>query len=50
MTIKQLKEIINTLNDDTPILISTDDVYEAETAIVEYHSDGRQHLIFSNAE
>lgn len=48
MTIKQLKEIISNLPDETPVLISTEDVYDAETIMVEHHSDGRQHLILSN--
>ena len=50
MTIKELKLIIAHLDDETPILLSTEDIYEAETVIVEYHSDGRTHLILSHAE
>ncbi len=50
MTIKQLKEIISNLPDETPVLISTEDIYNTETITVEYHSDGRQHLILSNVE
>jgi hypothetical protein len=50
MTIKQLKEIISYLPDETPVLISTEDVYDAETISIEYHSDGRQYLILSNVE
>lgn len=50
MTIKQLKEIINNLPDETPVLIFTDDIYNAETIAVEYHTDGRQHLVLSNLE
>lgn len=50
MTIKQLKEIISNLPDETPIIISTEDIYNVETINVEYHSDGRQHLILSNVE
>ncbi len=50
MTIKQLKEIIANLPDETPVLISTEDVYNAETITIEYHSDGRQHFIISNEE
>lgn len=50
MTISQLKQLIQTLPDDTPIILSTDDVYETETAMVEYHSDGRVHLVLSNLE
>ena len=50
MTIKDLKEIISNLPDEMPILISTEDVYDAETVMVEYHSDGRLYLILSNME
>lgn len=50
MTVKDLKEIINNLPDETPVLISTEDIYDAETVMVEYHSDGRIHLILSNVE
>jgi hypothetical protein len=50
MKIKELKEIISNLPDDTLILLSTEDTYDLETAIIEYHSDGRLHLVLSNME
>ena len=50
MKIKELKEIISNLPDDTLILLSTEDTYDLETAIIEYHSDGRIHLVLSNLE
>lgn len=50
MTIKELKEIISSLPNDTLILLSTEDTYDLETAIIEYHSDGRVHLLLSNME
>ena len=50
MTIKQLKEIINNLPDETPVLIDADNVYDLNTVNVEYHSDGRQYLILSVLE
>lgn len=50
MTISQLKQLIENLPDDTPIILSTDDVYETETAMIEYHSDGRVYLVLSNLE
>ena len=50
MTIKELKEIISNLPNDAYILLSTEDTYDLETAIVEYHSDGRIHLVLSNLE
>lgn len=50
MTILQLKKLMETLPDDTLILLSTEDTYDLETAIIEYHSDGRLHLVLSNME
>ena len=50
MTVKELLEIISSLPDNTPVLVSTEDIYEVETIAVEYHSDGRKHLILSNLE
>ena len=47
MTIKDLKEIISNLPDNTILLIEENDV---ETIEVHYHSDGRVHLIFSALE
>ena len=50
MTILQLKQLIESLPDETLILLSTEDTYDLETAIIEYHSDGRLHLVLSNME
>ena len=50
MTIKELKEIISNLPDDTTILIEEDDIYEVETICTQFHSDGRTHLILSALE
>lgn len=50
MTISQLKKLIENLSDDTPIILSTDDVYEVESIKIVYHSDGRVHLVLSNME
>jgi hypothetical protein len=51
MTNKELKAIINSLPDDTTLLIDTDDKYtDVETIMVEHHSDGRTHIIFSVLE
>ena len=50
MTVKELLEIISSLPDTTPVLISANDFYEVETISVEYHADGRKHLILSNLE
>ena len=51
MTIKQLKEIISNLPDETYILIDLEDKYTVvETVITEHHSDGRTHIVFSAVE
>ena len=50
MTIKELKMIIEDLNDDTVILIEETDVNDVETVTIQIHSDGRSHLIFSALE
>ena len=51
MTNKDLKAILNSLPDDTTLLIDTDDKYtDVETVMVEHHSDGRTHIIFSVLE
>lgn len=50
MTIKELKQIIEKLADDTVILIDGTELDDVETIEVQYHSDGRTHLIFSSLE
>lgn len=50
MTIKNLKEIISNLPEETVILIKETDVNEVETINVQIHSDGRTHLILSALE
>ncbi len=50
MTIKELKEIISNLPEETIILIEEKDIYETETIKVQFHSDGRTHLILSALE
>lgn len=50
MTVKELKAIIRNLPEDTVILIEDNDVNEVETVEVEYHSDGRTHVILSVME
>lgn len=47
MTIRELKKIISNLPDSTVLLIEETDVTDVETVNVQYHSDGRIHLIFS---
>ena len=50
MTICQLKKVISTLPEDTPVLIEDTDINEVETIEVQYHADGRTHLILSVME
>lgn len=50
MTIKELKQIIEDLTDDTVILIEETDINEVETINIQIHSDGRTHLILSALE
>ena len=50
MTIKNLMEIISSLPVETTILIEENDINEVETVNVQYHSDGRTHLILSALE
>ena len=50
MTLEKLRQITNTLPADTIILIDTEDINEVETINIEYHADGRAHLILSNKE
>ena len=50
MTIKQLKEIISNLPDNTILLVEENDINDVETVNIQYHSDGRIHLIFSALE
>lgn len=50
MTIKELKEIISNLPEETIILIEENDINDVEMISVDYHSDGRTHLTFSTLE
>ena len=50
MTIKELKSLIDSLADNTVILIKETDINDIETVEILIHSDGRSHLIFSALE
>ena len=50
MTVKELREIISTIPDDTTVLIEQDDVLDVETVIIQHHSGGRMHVILSSLE
>jgi hypothetical protein len=51
MTNEQLKAILNTLPNETILLIDTNDGYvDVETIMIEHHSDGRTHIVFTSIE
>ena len=50
MTICELKKIISNLPEETILLVDARDVSDVETVEIQYHSDGRVHLIFSDSE
>lgn len=50
MTIRDLKEIISNLPEKTIVLVEETDINDVEMIKVEYHFDGRTHLIFSTLE
>lgn len=51
MTTKELKTIINSLPDETTLLIDTNDGFvDVETIMIEHHSDGRTHIVFSTLQ
>ena len=50
MRIRELKEIINNLPEDTVLLVEQEDVLDVETIKIQHHSDGRCHLILSAEE
>lgn len=52
MTLEKLRQFTNNLPADTIILIDSNnaDVGDVETIDIQYHADGRAHLILSNLE
>ena len=50
MKIKELKEIILNLPEETVVLIEENDISEVEALNIQIHADGRIHLIFSALE
>lgn len=50
MNIKELKQIISKLPEETIILIEETDINDVETVNIQIHSDGRTHLILSALE
>lgn len=47
MTVKDLKRVLDVLEDDTILVISETNICDVEVITAEYHSDGRSHLVFS---
>ena len=51
MTNEQLKAILNTLPNETILLIDTSNgCTDVETIMIEHHADGRTHIIFSSLQ
>ena len=52
MTLEKLKRIVDNLPAATVLLVEDDNgnQNDVETVFVEYHDDGRAHLILSNKE
>jgi hypothetical protein len=50
MTIKELQKIISNLPEKTIVLIEETDINDVETVNIQYHADGRTHLILSALE
>lgn len=50
MTIKELKEIVFNLPDNTIVLMQQDDINEVEMVNIQLHSDGRKFLILTALE
>ena len=49
MTIKDLKKIIQSLPEETIVLLSAEDIYDVESCTFEKNTDGLAHFIL-NAE
>ena len=50
MTIRELKLILENLDDDTVVLVEDHDVLDIESVTIQIHMDGRSHLILSALE
>jgi hypothetical protein len=50
MTIRELKQIIEDLTDDTEILIEQKEISDIETINIEIHMDGRCYLVLSSLD
>ncbi len=50
MTLAELKKILETVPDDAIVLLEDADINDLETTSIEYHADGRVHVILSTLE
>lgn len=50
MNIKELKQIISNLPEETIILIEETDINSVGTVNIQFHSNGESHLVFSTSE
>lgn len=51
MTLEKLYEILNNIPKEAIVLIDTNQSYaEVNTVLVEYHADGRVHVVISEKE
>ena len=52
MTLEKLRQITNNLPADTVLLIENDldTMVDVKRVSIEYHADGRAHLVFTNLE
>lgn len=50
MTLEKLYEILCNIPQEAVVLIDSTDIAEVNTVFVEYHADGRVHVVLSNKE
>ena len=50
MTIKDLKEIIFNAPEDAIVILETEEICDLESVSIQYHSDGKVHVILSKDE
>lgn len=50
MTLEKLYEVLRNIPKEAIVLIDSTDIAEVNTVLVEYHADGRVHVILSEKE
>lgn len=50
MTISELKKILDNAPEDAFVLINATDIDDVQTVTIEYHADGRAHVVLSSLE